>query len=151
MEFTVQQLEGKADGLEKLAAAGNIKETANLVASISLVLNVQTEEKGEEDLVKSKEVHTYPFSELKIFCSKMVATYVIHSIRKGKKKTHLTKRHIMRSVCRSKRSKFTSYFSQQKYPFSKPKRSRSIPYFRSMSKAYPISDANDEVKIHTLH
>jgi len=91
VEFTVQQLEGKADGLDKLAAAGNIKETANLVASISLVLNVQTEEKGEEDLVKSKEVHTYPFSGLKIFCSKMVATYAIHSIRKGKIKHILPK------------------------------------------------------------
>ena len=60
VEFTVKQLEEKAKDLDKLASAGNVKETATMVSSIAQVLNEQTnagEQKSKKDLEESKEVN----------------------------------------------------------------------------------------------
>ena len=60
VKFSVKELQDKADDLDQLAASGNVKETANVVATIATVLNEQkVEEKSADDIEKSKEVHTY--------------------------------------------------------------------------------------------
>ena len=60
IDFTVHELEEKARELDKLAATGNIKETANVVSSIALVLNEQTtEEKNQQDIEGSIQVQTH--------------------------------------------------------------------------------------------
>ena len=58
--FSVEALTEKAADLNQLAATGNVKETANVVTNIALVLNTQkTDEKSAEDVEESKKVHTY--------------------------------------------------------------------------------------------
>ena len=61
LEFSIEDLQKKAtQNLDQLAVSGNVKETANEVLSIALVLNEQkTEEKSVDDIKKSKKVHTY--------------------------------------------------------------------------------------------
>ena len=60
VKFSVEDLSKKANDLDKLAASGNVKETANAVATIATVLNQQkAEEKSADDIEESKKVHTY--------------------------------------------------------------------------------------------
>ena len=60
VKFSVQDLQKKAGDLGQLAASGNVKETANVVAAIAMVLNEQkAEEKSAEDKEERKQVHTY--------------------------------------------------------------------------------------------
>ena len=61
LEFSIEDLQKKAtQNLDQLAVSGNVKETANVVATIATVLNQQkAEEKSADDIEESKKVHTY--------------------------------------------------------------------------------------------
>ena len=60
VKFSVKDLQDKVKDLDQLAASGNVKETANVVAAVATVLNEQkAEEKSADDIEKSKKVHTY--------------------------------------------------------------------------------------------
>lgn len=60
VKFSVEDLSKKANDLDQLAASGNVKETANVVATIATVLNEQkAEEKSADDIEESKKVHAY--------------------------------------------------------------------------------------------
>ena len=60
VKFSVKDLQDKAKDLDQLAASGNVRETANMVAAVATVLNEQkAEEKSANDIEKRKKVHTY--------------------------------------------------------------------------------------------